>query len=155
MAGTIDLVPTFVSLAGGDMPREPVIDGRDISGLLLGTSREPARAVHYYFKGTTLEAVRAGRWKLAITSQGAGMGKGAAVAEASMESPRLYDLEADLGETTDVAAEHPAVVDRLRGYVSPMQAELCGPQAPGRRPAGDVASPEFLYPVADAPAAGR
>jgi hypothetical protein len=72
-----------------------------------------------------------------------------------MESPRLYDLEADLGETTDVAAEHPAVVDRLRGYVSPMQAELCGPQAPGRRPAGDVASPEFLYPVADVPAAGR
>ena len=155
MAGTIDLVPTFVSLAGGDMPREPVIDGRDISGLLLGTSREPARAVHYYFKGTTLEAVRAGRWKLAIASQGAGMGRGAVAAEASMESPRLYDLEADLGETTDVAAEHPAVVDRLRGYVSPMQAELCGPQAPGRRPAGDVASPEFLYPVADVPAAGR
>jgi arylsulfatase A-like enzyme len=52
VAGTIDLLPTFVSLAGGQLPAEPVIDGRDISGLLLGTATESPREAHFYFAGS-------------------------------------------------------------------------------------------------------
>jgi arylsulfatase A len=40
VAGTIDLLPTCVSIAGGKVPVEPVIDGRDISPLLFGKSTE-------------------------------------------------------------------------------------------------------------------
>lgn len=148
-AGTIDLLPTFVALAGGQVPQEPVIDGRDISGLLMGTSREPARAAHYYFQGQSLQAVRSGRWKLAIAPQPEGMGsKAAAGDDTSLERPRLYDLEVDLGETTNVAADHPDVVARLRGLAERMAAELCGPEATGVRQAGTVEEPAFLYPVA-------
>ena len=67
-------------------------------------------------------------------------------------NPRLYDLKADVGETVDVATEHPDTVVRLRLLAERMAAELCGPHAPGRRPAGTVEKPVFLYPVVEEPA---
>ena len=147
LAGTIDLLPTFVTLAGGSVPAEPVLDGRDISGLLRGVTTAASRDAHYYFKRRTLEAVRQGRWKLAIAPQAEGMGKAAAKEDASPEQPRLYDLEAEPGERTNRAAAHPEVVAHLRGLAEQMAAELCGPGAPGRRPAGDVPDPKLLYPT--------
>ena len=47
VAGTIDLLPTAVALAGGSVPDQPVIDGRDISPLLLGktTNLAPRRPI--------------------------------------------------------------------------------------------------------------
>src|SRR5690606_36333658 len=38
VAGNIDFLPTFVSLAGGSVPTDRKIDGADISPLLLGKS---------------------------------------------------------------------------------------------------------------------
>jgi arylsulfatase A-like enzyme len=154
MAGTIDLLPTVVALAGGTVPAEPVIDGRDISGLLLGTATESPREAHAYFRGDALEAVRAGRWKLAIAPQVESMGS-KTMEPATIDRPRLYDLEADLGERTDVASRHPEVVARLAEVALRIERELCGPKAPGRRPAGTVAEAVFLYPVAAAGPAGR
>jgi arylsulfatase A len=58
VAGTIDLLPTAVVLAGGTVPDQPLIDGRDISPLLFGKTTEAAREAHYYFSGYTLQAVR-------------------------------------------------------------------------------------------------
>lgn len=143
MTGTIDLLPTFVKLAGGTTPAEPVIDGRDMSPLLLGTACEPPREAHYYFSGTTLQAVRQGTWKLVVAPQAAGMGKKGGVETASPEKPRLYDLDADIGETTDVAAAHPDVVNRLRTLIQAAAADL----ATSARPAGQVADPQMLYPA--------
>jgi hypothetical protein len=60
------------------VPAEPVIDGRDISGLLLGRTTESAREAHYYFSGNQLQAVRQGPWKLAVASQPETMGRGVA-----------------------------------------------------------------------------
>jgi arylsulfatase A-like enzyme len=149
VAGTIDLLPTCVKLAGGTVPSEPVIDGRDMSGLLLGSSLESPRNAHYYFRGSGLEAVRKGRWKLAIASQASGMGiKNAQAPEpASLDQPRLYDLDADIGETTNVAASHPEVVADLKTLAGAMQEELGNPRSPARRPPGIVANPQTIYPT--------
>lgn len=155
VCGTIDLLPTFVTLAGGTVPSEPVIDGRDISGLLTGTATGSPREAHYYFRGDALAAVRQGRWKLAIARQQEGLGRTANSAPASPEAPRLYDLEQDVGETTDVAAAQPEVVDRLRRLALAMQAELGDQAAPGRRPAGRVEHPTTLYLVKETPAAAE
>jgi arylsulfatase len=38
--------------------------------------------------------------------------------------PELYDLSADIGETTNVADQHPDVVKRLLGYAEQARAEL-------------------------------
>jgi arylsulfatase A-like enzyme len=146
VAATIDLLPTFVSLAGGTVPATPVIDGRDITPILLGQSKESAREAHYYFSGYDLQAVRQGRWKLALVPQPEGMGKQAAKTPPGL---RLYDLDAEIGEQTDVAAQHSEVVAKLKALADKMAAEIGGKTPTARRPAGEVKGAKTLYPTID------
>ncbi|MEZ5391810.1 MAG: sulfatase [Bryobacterales bacterium] len=65
VTSTIDLLPTFASLAGAPVPSDRVIDGRDITDILSG--RPDARSPHeafYFYAGPELRAVRSGEWKL-------------------------------------------------------------------------------------------
>ena len=147
VAGTIDLLPTFVSLAGGTVPATPVIDGRDITSILLGQSKDSAREAHYYFAAYDLQAVRQGRWKLALAPQSEGMNakKGPKLAAGL----RLYDLDAEIGEQTDVAAQHPDIVAKLKALADKMAAEIGGKEPSARRPAGEVKGAKTLYPTLD------
>ncbi|MGI9109008.1 MAG: sulfatase family protein [Opitutales bacterium] len=147
VAGTIDLLPTFVALAGGTVPASPVIDGRDITPILLGQSKESAREAHYYFSGYDLQAVRQGRWKLALVPQPEGNNvKKSPKLAAGL---RLYDLDAEIGEQTDVAAQHPEVVAKLKALADKMAAEIGGKEPTARRPAGEVKGAKTLYPTID------
>ena len=146
VAGTIDLLPTAVTLAGGTVPAEPVIDGRDISPLLFGKSTQSPREAHYYFRAYHLEAVRQGPWKLAVAPQNEAMGD-AVQPDARGTAPRLYHLEEDIGEKTNVAGKHPEIVTKLQALAAKMSAEIAGPKATARRPAGAVAEPRTLYPT--------
>jgi arylsulfatase A-like enzyme len=147
VAATIDLLPTFVSLAGGTVPATPVIDGRDITPILLGQSKESAREAHYYFAGYNLQAVRQGRWKLAIAPQpeGNNLKKSPKMADGL----RLYDLDAEIGEQTDVAVQHPEVVAKLKALADKISAEIGGKEPTARRPAGEVKGAKTLYPTID------
>ncbi len=145
VAGTIDLLPTAVTLAGGIVPEQPVIDGRDISPLLLGKSKASPREAHYYFKGYELQAVRQGPWKLAFAPQVESMGR-PAMPDAQGSESRLYNLDQEIGEQTNVAAEHPEIVAKLSALAEKMKADLGKPNAPASRPAGNVADPQALYP---------
>jgi arylsulfatase A len=151
VAGTIDLLPTLVTLAGGGVPAEPVLDGRDLSAVLAGRSTVSPREFHAYFNGHALHAVRQGPWKLVIASQQESMGKKGEAVEASWDKPRLYNLDADFGERSDVAAAHPDVVARVRPLAERIRGELTGPNAPAIRPAGRVDHPKTLYPTIEQP----
>jgi hypothetical protein len=50
----------------------------------------------------------------------------------------LFDLEADIGETTDVASSHPEVVERLTALANVMRKDLgdTNVKGAGIRPAG-------------------
>jgi arylsulfatase A len=146
VAGTIDLLPTCVALAGGQVPAEPVIDGKDISPLLFGKATQATREAHYYFNGSDLQAVRQGPWKLAIVPQKDGMGSSKVPEDASGTNPRLYDLDHDIGERTNLSDKHPDIVERLQALAKRMNAEL-GPNGSARRPAGVANNPKTLYPV--------
>ncbi len=120
----MDLLPTFAKLSGAAVPQDHVIDGKDITDLLLG--KEGATTPHdrvYYHKGTTLHAVRSGPWKC-------------------FRNGELYNLEEDLSETTDVSAAHPEIVARLTGYIQEFEAEI----AAHARPVGIVTNPRTLLP---------
>jgi len=149
VAGTIDLLPTFVTLAGGQVPAEPVIDGRDIGPLLFGNSKAASRKAHYYFSGYNLEAVRQGRWKLALAPQKISMGQ-ETPADAG-RNPRLYDLDAEIGEQTSLDEKHPEIVARLQALAGKMAAEIGGDHPLARRPAGLVDQPKTLYPIVNPP----
>jgi arylsulfatase A-like enzyme len=149
VAATIDLLPTAVALAGGSVPAEPVIDGRDISSLLLGKTTEPTREAHYYFSGYTLQAVRQGPWKLALVPQNESMGQKAS--DDVKANPRLYNLDDDIGETTNVALSHPEIVERLQALADRIEKEIGGASPTARRPAGKVDQPQTLYPTENDP----
>lgn len=122
LASTLDVLPTLAALAGAEPPSDRVIDGRDIRHLLGGRFQEadPDRVYYYYFL-THLQAVRQGRWKLHLPrpERPPWLGPFAAnnhiapADDVGFERPVLYDLDADIAESTDVAAEHPEVVARL------------------------------------------
>ncbi|MCE9519070.1 MAG: sulfatase [Verrucomicrobia bacterium] len=144
VAGTIDLLPTAVALAGGTLPAQPVIDGRDISPILFGKTTQSPREAHYYFSGYHLQAVRQGPWKLALASQNETMGRPASP-DAATNAPRLYHLDNDIGEKTDVAAANPEVVAKLTAFAEAMSREIGGSNPAARRPAGKVENPTMLY----------
>jgi arylsulfatase A-like enzyme len=144
-ASEIDVLPTLVRLAGGDVPTDRVIDGRDIWPLMAGQSQQSPHEALFYFNGNQLQAVRCGPWKLAIAPQSEATAKKSPPIPASLESPRLYNLDSDLGETTDVAAQHADVVKRLQGHVAKMDADLgVKGVGPGVRPCGRVENPKPL-----------
>ena len=131
VATTMDLLPTLAKLGGGSLPQDRILDGRDISPLLLGEpgAKSPHQAF-YYYRRETLEAVRSGKWKL------------------FKQGGELYDLEADIGESHDVSQSHPDVVERLRRYFDEAAADLGdGPEnCPRCRPVGTVQNPRTLLP---------
>ncbi len=150
IAGNIDFLPTFVKLAGGSVPADNKIDGKDISPLLLGQTKESPHEARYYYSGYKLQAVRVGPWKMALAPQNDGMGKNGPAVPASLEKPRLYNLDQEIGEQTDVAAANPEVVARLRALALKMAAELGdGKPGPEVREPGRVENPVTLYPTED------
>ncbi len=145
VAGTIDFMPTAVSIAGGTVPSNSIVDGRDISSLLFGKSKESQREAHYYFSGYKLQAVRQGPWKLAIATQPDTNGQKAS--EDPKDNPRLYNLENEIGERTNLAAKNPDIVAKLQTLLDTMNAEIGGDNPSSRRPAGIVENPKTLYPM--------
>jgi len=147
VAATIDILPTFVTLAGGTVPDTPVIDGRDISGLLTGKTTDAPREAHYIFRNWRLETVRQGPWKLALVPQVECMKSYNDLPEDAKTNPRLYNLDDDIGERVNLADKHPDIVARLQALADAKSAELCGRNPPGRRPPGRVdREAEMLYP---------
>lgn len=144
VTGNIDLLPTFVKLAGGTVPNDRKIDGADLTPLLLDKAKESPREAHYYFNGNRLEAVRQGRWKLAIAPQSERRKRFDPPIKGTF-TPKLYDLDKDIGETTDVAAQNADIVKRLQTLVAKMDADLgAAKQGPGVRPPGRVQKPQPL-----------
>ncbi|MEM9016125.1 MAG: sulfatase [Verrucomicrobiota bacterium] len=141
ISGTTDLLPTLVALAGGSVRDDVKIDGFDLSEVLFGNAEQTARKAWYYFQGTNLKAVRSGPWKLAIAPQRLGMGLNENPADLA-RGGRLYNLDEEIGETTDLSAEHPEIVARLETLAEAMAIEV----KENARPAGQVETPVPLYP---------
>lgn len=131
LAGTIDVFPTLAKLIGSPVPSDRVIDGRDIWPIL--TNQPGAKTPHdLFFHHTSLGAlgaVRSGPWKLHLPRK-----------QQQKELPaELYNLEKDLSETTNVAAENPDVVKRLTEAAEAYKVELAKNARPVGRHGDDTA----------------
>jgi arylsulfatase A-like enzyme len=118
---TIDLLPTFARIAGAALPSDRVVDGRDIGPLMVGTpgARSPHESLCFFWD-RELQAIRSGPWKLhfphAYPSPGdppGADGQPGPYAQRQIELA-LFNLDADIAETTNVADEHPELVDQLK-----------------------------------------
>lgn len=169
LATMMDWLPTCAKLLDAKLPRE--VDGRDIAPLLFGEAgaKSPHEAF-YYYSGDELHAVRSSKWKLHFPhdylTTAAEPGKGGKPSNFGKLAPiaieqsgirgiasrhgyrlerlglSLFDLEQDVGETKDVAAEHPEIVEQLKKIAENARADLGDSltkrQGTHRRPAGEV-----------------
>jgi arylsulfatase A-like enzyme len=119
IASTMDLLPTCAKFAGAKVPEDRTIDGLDIMPLLTGTGAV-AREAFIYYRGTQLFAARVGPWKAHYLTQPA---YGAPKAEPH-DPPLLYNLQADPGESYDVAAQHPEILAQIAAAVEHHQATV-------------------------------
>lgn len=103
-----DFLPTFAELAGAELPGDMEVDGISITpSLLTGLAVGNDRPLYWEFRQkphTGLkQAVRWGRYKAVRLSE-----------EADLE---IYDLQEDLGETRDIADQHPDLVEKFESYL--------------------------------------
>ena len=103
---TFDLLPTFAELAGATPTAE--LDGKSLTDLLVDNRSLPARPLAW-LSGPSM-AYREGPWKLLIQKR----------------SVELYNLENDLAEAYDLAAEQPARVRQMRAAAETLRAQIRG-----------------------------
>ncbi len=136
IATAMDFLPTFAGLAGAAAPHDQTIDGKDIRPLLHGVEGvESKYEAFFYYRGSDLEAVRSGEWKLHVLKNGE-------------ETLELYNLREDIGETDNRASERAGIVEELKSKLNECRDEL-GDTATGtiggnRRPIGEVENPVML-----------
>ena len=141
LCSTLDILPTFARLAGTDSPQDRTIDGHDIWPLI--TCQEGARTpyeAYYFYHMEQLQAVRSGDWKLHLPL---GEKKAHHQDERQRTELQLFNLRDDIGETTNVAAEHADVVKQLLEFAERAREDLGDRGRPGKglRPAGAVDNP--------------
>jgi arylsulfatase A-like enzyme len=100
----LDIVPTVLAAAKSASAGDH-FDGVDLLPYLVGKKRGVAPHGALFWRLTPWYAVRDGRWKQLQDFQ--------------RKHPQLYDLSADLGETNDLSAKRPEMVDSLqRSYLA-------------------------------------
>ena len=114
LISSVDFYPTFVDLAGGELPAEQAIDGESFVETLSDNAANPNRVLfwHYpvYHHGRPAGAVRQGKWKL--------------VEHFDTGEVELYDLEEDIGEQNDLAAQFPQKKEELSKQLSDWRAGI-------------------------------
>jgi len=111
LGATMDLLPTFCSLAGASIPKDRQLDGYDLFSLLLGKSEKSTRDDVYYWRSEKLYAIRVGPWKAHFITEGCyGIGPKQEV----HDTPELYHLEQDPSEKYNLAELHPDIVKQLK-----------------------------------------
>jgi len=95
-----DLFVACAELAGAKLPDDRVLDGRNPLPLIKGESvSAKADERSFFFTYRSHAGLRQGPWKI--------------VREKPQQDWRLFHLGRDVGETTDLADEHPEQVERL------------------------------------------
>lgn len=120
VTATMDLLPTLAKLAGGQTPTDRVVDGRDISTLFQTADGSQVQQKPYFFYARTrLVGVRFGKWKLHLPrpedKRWVKFWKTEDVV--AFSKPMLFDLDADIAESHDLAEQHPEVVAELMKHI--------------------------------------
>lgn len=111
----MDIFPTFVKLAGGNVPTDRKIDGRDVFPMVASSAPSPHESL--YWEYGKQQAVRQGDWKLVLNGK-------LDFSRQEPESVFLTNLENDRNETRNVASSHKDKVKELRRLIDSYKADI-------------------------------
>lgn len=146
----VDLLSTMADIHGNTLPDDTAEDS--VSNLLVwqggsldGSLREAT--VHHSVDGSF--SIRAGRWKLEMCPGSGGWSFPRPGKECDGLPPiQLYDLQADIGERSNVQYEHPDVVERLTDLLTRYVLEgRSTPGAPQSNTGGDLREQLWWMPT--------
>jgi len=106
LCASMDLMPTILALAGAEPPAGHALDGLDLSPALLEGKQITDR--EFFWAYGSKRAMRDGQWKLVID-------KGSSL---------LFDLQHDLAEQHNLAAEHPQRFEQMQSQVKAWYQEV-------------------------------
>jgi uncharacterized sulfatase len=123
LISSVDFLPTFVELAGAILPEEQVFDGISLVDLLEGSEPDQDRAIfwHYpvYHHDEPMSAVRKGKWKL--------------IHNLVNDQHYLFNLENDIGESTDLSQSEKEIANELYQLLDEWRID-CGAELPVPNP---------------------
>ena len=135
MMGLIDMLPTFCEIAGVEVPGDRVIDGVSVLPQFLGERKsQPLRDVQIVPGATIIHD----GWKYYSAKQTPYNKKDPSQwgSFQPAEAGALFNLNEDIGETTDVSDQYPEVVKSLKKKMEAFMAEL----ETTSRPVGDASN---------------
>jgi arylsulfatase B len=111
----LDILPTSLAAAGAKAPDG--LDGVDLLPYLTGVKKgEPHESLFWRFRSNI--ALRMGKWKLVRQAE---RGRQQAAFQ-------LFDLDADVGETKDLAEAQPEVLERMRRELDRLNGQMREPR---------------------------
>jgi len=127
-----DVFATCAAVSGATLPDDAAEDSVSFAGAWASPPAAPARTGVVVQSVNGSFAVREGKWKLCLCpgSGGWSVPRPGTPDEAGLPAVQLYDLDADIGETTNVQARHPEVVARLAARLDQWVAD--GRSTPGK-----------------------
>ena len=130
LASTMDLLPTFAKLAGGNAPADRKIDGHDIAPLLYGASgAKTPHDAYFYYHQDQLQAVRTGPWKMFLPIDF--VPGHPHFRRGQKPEPLLFNVAEDISCENNVAAAHPEIIAQLSQIAEQARADLGDKDKPG------------------------
>ncbi len=113
MGSTMDIYSTCISLSGGKVPTDRIVDGVDLTGVLKEGKKSP-RETMFFYRGSEIFAVRVGAMKAHYITQTPYVGQKAV----KHDPPLLYNVEVDPSERFDIAAENAQTLEDIAKVVA-------------------------------------
>lgn len=121
MISLADILATTAAIVGEELPSAATAaeDSRNALPVFLGTEgAAPTRDHMIIHSSDGVFAIRQGPWKLVEGVPVSDLKAGVRKSRANEFKPQLFNLKQDPAETTDVSAEHPAVVQELTALLN-------------------------------------
>ncbi|GAB4029788.1 sulfatase family protein [Spirosoma jeollabukense] len=112
LVSQVDLLASFATLTGQPLAKTDARDSFNTLDVFLGKSRKNRDYVIEHAIDGNLSLIR-GNWKYIEPHAGVKVMKEVTVETGNDLQPQLYDLKTDLGETRNVAGQHPKIVSEL------------------------------------------
>jgi arylsulfatase A len=103
-----DLFTTFLTMAGIPIPKDRIIDGKDIMPILKGEKDKEVRNIAYSIEPLKrIQSVIKGEWKLSFSEK--------KLNDRANENglPELYNIKEDIGEKNNLATKYPKIMKEL------------------------------------------